>query len=179
MRGAGAGGDPGISIHAPVKGATDPDFHQSRRFVISIHAPVKGATTETSRPSSSRRDFNPRTREGCDSGGCFCSLPGSDFNPRTREGCDPRRASGGRPRPISIHAPVKGATHALQYIYSVVDNFNPRTREGCDVYRASRARDNIYFNPRTREGCDTISRKMRPGGSYFNPRTREGCDVTA
>ena len=34
----------GISIHAPVKGATDADGAGKARRQISIHAPVKGAT---------------------------------------------------------------------------------------------------------------------------------------
>ena len=33
-----------ISIHAPVKGATNAHFCAVHRFAISIHAPVKGAT---------------------------------------------------------------------------------------------------------------------------------------
>ena len=33
---------------------------------ISIHAPVKGATAVQRRPICQQRDFNPRTREGCD-----------------------------------------------------------------------------------------------------------------
>ena len=33
-----------ISIHAPVKGATAPDPAQAAALRISIHAPVKGAT---------------------------------------------------------------------------------------------------------------------------------------
>ena len=55
-----------ISIHAPVKGATDALFRRDDDVPISIHAPVKGATREpiTSTPGS--LNFNPRTREGCD-----------------------------------------------------------------------------------------------------------------
>ena len=64
-----------ISIHAPVKGATS----RGRRFFpdlrISIHAPVKGATLFFRRLFVGRRDFNPRTREGCD----FSSLSFSTF----------------------------------------------------------------------------------------------------
>ena len=36
---------------------------------ISIHAPVKGATDARQHRSGFTHDFNPRTREGCD-GGC-------------------------------------------------------------------------------------------------------------
>ena len=37
----------GISIHAPVKGATLPKGSRNNILDISIHAPVKGATRET------------------------------------------------------------------------------------------------------------------------------------
>ena len=55
---------------------------------VSIHAPVKGATTATPATATPATGFNPRTREGCDYtlsifGGMIWS-----FNPRTREGCD-------------------------------------------------------------------------------------------
>ena len=33
-----------VSIHAPVKGATNNTGHDHGAFVVSIHAPVKGAT---------------------------------------------------------------------------------------------------------------------------------------
>ncbi len=78
-----------ISIHAPVKGATRYPAANARPGVISIHAPVKGATVPGPRRRGRHGNFNPRTREGCDSG-------------RSRAGFS---ALG-----ISIHAPVKGAT---------------------------------------------------------------------
>ena len=79
-----------ISIHAPVKGATQGDDQVvDTRIVISIHAPVKGATKSHAVGDICSRYFNPRTREGCDMirpyVTCFDGY-------------------------ISIHAPVKGAT---------------------------------------------------------------------
>ena len=57
--------------------------------MISIHAPVKGATIPV----------------------LILGQSGSDFNPRTREGCDTFRIDWFVLRvSISIHAPVKGAT---------------------------------------------------------------------
>ena len=99
----------------------------------AIHAPAKGATSVLRRLRSTLRDFNPRSREGSDSG-ChiFASVhyhfnprsrEGSDkswksstdggqyFNPRSREGSDfPRRVRYLQGTCISIHAPAKGAT---------------------------------------------------------------------
>ena len=82
-------GDIRISIHAPVKGATDaagtaelskwyfnprtregcdtnPCENSSQEYTISIHAPVKGATEVYDNNNVLRVNFNPRTREGCD-----------------------------------------------------------------------------------------------------------------
>ena len=100
-----------ISIHAPVKGAT---WALIRRefLLISIHAPVKGATSKADCINWQLHYFNPRTREGCDIYFDGWKSPVKHFNPRTREGCD--TGSGAVTRlqaEISIHAPVKGATH--------------------------------------------------------------------
>ena len=78
-------------------------------------------------------DFNPRTREGCDSSVLRARRTVSDFNPRTREGCDdPKDREAVHQAMISIHAPVKGAT--FTDVRDIVPQvyFNPRTREGCD-----------------------------------------------
>ena len=84
----------GISIHAPVKGATAPVARLPRRGRISIHAPVKGATCAD-----------------------WIARPDFDFNPRSREGSDARwRVPDGYVM-ISIHAPVKGATMSLLSSY--------------------------------------------------------------
>ena len=59
--------------------------HQRR---ISIHAPVKGATNIKVRCYFFDIYFNPRTREGCDSYTSQTMERRKYFNPRTREGCD-------------------------------------------------------------------------------------------
>ena len=78
-----------ISIHAPVKGATESYAERVVLAVISIHAPVKGATKP-----------------------CLCFFISTI---------------------ISIHAPVKGATIVTSKKSLTLSYFNPRTREGCDV----------------------------------------------
>ena len=58
--------------------------------------------------------FNPRTREGCDYVFRIISPFLYNFNPRTREGCDLQDYRAKLViTPISIHAPVKGATAFL------------------------------------------------------------------
>ena len=85
-------------------------------------------------------NFNPRTREGCDTVSTMFPVMETYFNPRTREGCD--RESDKNAASFSIH-------------------FNPRTREGCDaaLWRFDVV-ISIDFNPRTREGCDLIKTIM-------------------
>ena len=102
-----------ISIHAPVKGATQySDYDILQAINISIHAPVKGATCYYMLYHLIPPDFNPRTREGCDPSDLDYQAPAIvDFNPRTREGCDGIQiAKLMLKKSISIHAPVKGAT---------------------------------------------------------------------
>ena len=55
---------------------------------VSIHAPVKGATDIPFPRSAWLLCFNPRTREGCDKKSPVLSQAENCFNPRTREGCD-------------------------------------------------------------------------------------------
>ena len=64
-------------------------FYRDRvRIGVSIHAPVKGATGSGVDGTESYQGFNPRTREGCDRSKRIRSYTGGCFNPRTREGCD-------------------------------------------------------------------------------------------
>ena len=42
------------------------DFKDLEHVSISIHAPVKGATESYRLQDARQRNFNPRTREGCD-----------------------------------------------------------------------------------------------------------------
>ena len=115
-----------------MKGATK--FAQQVGFypIISIHAPAKGATRPLTRPSSSARYFNPRSRKGSDPFGFGVSFIIH----------------------ISIHAPVKGAT--IHKITFCADHayFNPRSREGSDSCWAADRLSHCHFNPRSREGSD-------------------------
>ena len=170
-----------ISIHAPVKGATL--FRvpaRLRRCSISIHAPVKGATIDCLAISQISIDFNPRTREGCDT--LVWRLPHPsilNFNPRTREGCDAAiKCSRLNNFMISIHAPVKGATCCQAgYCNHLHRHFNPRTREGCDTHKGLRQlRKCIISIHAPVKGATADSITTISVFQDFNPRTREGCD---
>ena len=145
----------GISIHAPVKGATPIISTSTRGCLISIHAPVKGATRNTSKTPALWCDFNPRSREGSDENGY----------------------SGVWRIRISIHAPVKGATVPAKPLSHVERDFNPRSREGSDPVTGKMSGWHEYFNPRSREGSDPVVWKAATGRTNFNPRSREGSDL--
>ena len=55
-----------VSIHAPVRGATQGDQYPRQGLAVSIHAPVRGATTTTCPAGPASPGFNPRAREGRD-----------------------------------------------------------------------------------------------------------------
>ena len=80
-------------------------------------------------------------------------------------GATVRRACEARKIKISIHAPVWGATCTGLGWDPWGVNFNPRTRMGCDASEAIAASLDLDFNPRTRMGCDHI----RGGELAFQP----------
>ena len=99
-----------VSIHAPTRGATHPEFQKNVDDLVSIHAPTRGATVLSRSGIRPMVSFNPRTHTGCDLG-----------NTHKRFGyC------------VSIHAPTRGATKPKTFRYFVPRGFNPRTHTGCD-----------------------------------------------
>ena len=62
---------------APVKGATAKIQELISWFSVSIHVPVKGATDAESWAMRAISGFNPRTRKGCD---IYASQGAATFN---------------------------------------------------------------------------------------------------
>ena len=77
---------------------------------VSIHAPTRGATLSAPCTRRLLACFNPRTHAGCDFSESSGVAPSVRFNPRTHAGCDQVPAETERVRPVSIHAPTRGAT---------------------------------------------------------------------
>ena len=102
-----------ISIHAPPRGATTSDFANIERKIISIHAPPRGATALALNYGGGKTfQFTP-LREGrrrlppsCPSRTYFNSRPSA-------RGDVGICGNGTVPRPISIHAPPRGATYCV------------------------------------------------------------------
>ena len=99
-----------VSIHAPVRGATQYQGLHFSIFIVSIHAPVRGATCtmfsvartiakfQSTRPCGARQGFQTM---------CFRS---SSFQSTRPCGARPGRPEIVRVVDVSIHAPVRGAT---------------------------------------------------------------------
>ena len=117
-----------------MKGATEEENGPGNGAGVSIHAPVKGATPVVAAAVIMSKRFNPRPREGGDTQAWRYSARSACFNPRPREGGDiVDLASALISSIVSIHAPVKGATPDVYCFMSVIACFNPRPREGGDA----------------------------------------------
>ena len=78
--------------------------------------------------------FNPRTREGLRRQEHACRRRGRPISIHAPvKGATGAEVGSTFPHAISIHAPVKGATVVYGWISHLGMNFNPRTREGCDA----------------------------------------------
>ncbi len=142
--------------------------------------------------------FNPRTREGCDSQLIGLSHLHFCFNPRTREGCDysvnclisqlvmfqsthPRGVrhsyfSDKLQDMVSIHAPARGATEALQQrcVHYQFQSTHPRgVRRSIDQAKQLIEK----FQSTHPRGVRLPLMCLGRSAKCFNPRTREGCDV--
>ena len=102
-----------VSIHAPVKDATEAVNWYCDNYYVSIHAPVKDATV-----IRKIYEYEPVVS---------IHAPVKDATFIADEN--------GEYSAVSIHAPVKDATRylVLQLLHIVC--FNPRTRKGCDIHR--------------------------------------------
>ena len=81
----------------------------------------------------SNSDFNPRSREGSDDCTILQSLLHPVFQSTLPRG---ERLKDLAPtvsaNAISIHAPARGATLSLYFLFRICSDFNPRSREGSD-----------------------------------------------
>ena len=78
--------------------------------------------------------------------------------------------------PVSIHAPVWGATFPIGSAGENDPGFNPRPRMGGDFSAGMGAASHDRFNPRPRMGGDIFLPRSCPHLHRFNPRPRMGGD---
>ncbi len=79
--------------------------------------------------------------------------------------------------PVSIHAPLRGATHRRLSCGRFALRFNPRAPAGRDYARHRRPGREPCFNPRAPAGRDTVSGRRQRQLSGFNPRAPAGRDL--
>ena len=116
--------------------------------------------------------FNPRSREGSDSIPLSMLYKVCDFNPRSREGSDRQTYDDpSRPTIISIHAPVKGATHPQASPHSFPAHFNPRSRERSDsaIMGTAKTSDISIHAPVKGATCDAHSHACSDSISIHAP----------
>ena len=102
-----------ISIHAPLRGATNSRYCLPSSDDISIHAPLRGATPRLCGCQCRYQYFYPRTPAGCDSLPCRLLISSIVFLSTHPCGVRPSKSHIiAVTRLISIHAPLRGATEA-------------------------------------------------------------------
>ena len=101
--------------------------------------------------------FNPRAREGRDPARSTFRRAITSFNPRAREGRDAPHASARPRRPVSIHAPARGATQIAAYAPDLILFQSTRPRGARHIGHAERDDLQRRFNPRAREGRDAAA----------------------
>ena len=96
----------------------------------------------------------PRGERRCRS--CYSHNQEIYFNPRSHEGSDDLLSDAPIALiEISIHAPTRGATHAILFCFCNLSYFNPRSHEGSDICCTKSYNTTRYFNPRSHEGSDS------------------------
>ena len=122
---------PLVSIHAPTRGATTCAHRGNRRDAVSIHAPTRGATPRWLRSHGHLLGFNPRpyergdgkNKQRLDEYWTFQSTP-------LREGRHRNHTRYPKGFGVSIHAPTRGATLAVEDGHAVPKFQSTPLREG-------------------------------------------------
>ena len=124
----------GISIHAPLRGATIRQVLSTLIIVVFLSAHPCGVRLLTSPTAKSILNFYPRTPAGCDLIFTGLLLLTSVF--LSTHPCGVRLAAetfDKSAKAISIHAPLRGATWYWHRYQRHFNDFYPRTPAGCDL----------------------------------------------
>ena len=99
-----------VSIHAPLRGATADRVDNVLERNVSIHAPLRGATPMSAAWYKAKCWFQSTHPCGVRRKRYLFLWTKTCFNPRTPAGCDTNGLVWWRVGPVSIHAPLRGAT---------------------------------------------------------------------
>ena len=148
----------------PRVGGDLPQVSRGKQLGISIHAPVWGATEHPGGGSLPAGDFNSRPRVGGDRTPGRTSARTGYFNSRPRVGGDVEVPKGRGAFIISIHAPVWGATEVPEErkAFMAVFQFTPP----CGGRRTGRLDrpPHLNFNSRPRVGGDLYAKGYELAG---------------
>ena len=101
----------------------------------------------------------------------------ADFNPRSHKGSDnswvPEVMTY---RPISIHAPTRGATLHVDCEYPGILYFNPRSHKGSDDAKVVNILRTVISIHAPTRGATLTSRPPIMSTWNFNPRSHKGSD---
>ena len=120
-----------VSIHAPLRGATHGIELHYQSAPVSIHAPLRGATHVFDRGVGEKL-FQSTRPCGARPRPCISISACARFNPRAPAGRDLAPARWPLSQPVSIHAPLRGATTLPCAVIPDLASFNPRAPAGRD-----------------------------------------------
>ena len=103
-------------------------------------------------------NFNPRTREGCDTSRNTSRGGGIVFQPTHPRGVRRDKYPITHCVDISTHAPARGATSLPILSWDDICYFNPRTREGCDSPERAMMHLAYLFQPTHPRGVRQVRR---------------------
>ena len=159
-----------------MKGATKRNAHLDCVNGVSIHAPMKGATVTCPNQFRSRPCFNPRTHEGCDFGNRL--VPGRSVVSihAPMKGATRDRSQKDDIRRVSIHAPLARCDFIFDHPFLGLSMFqSTHLLRGATTYGIAPypGRDVSIHAPLAR--CDGLPLPHPNTISRFNPRT--SCEV--
>ena len=133
-----------------MKGATKRNAHLDCVNGVSIHAPMKGATVTCPNQFRSRPCFNPRTHEGCDFGNRL--VPGRSVVSihAPMKGATRDRSQKDDIRRVSIHAPLARCDFIFDHPFLGLSMFqSTHLLRGATRYFLRDGGPSSRFNPRT------------------------------
>ena len=133
-----------------MKGATKRNAHLDCVNGVSIHAPMKGATVTCPNQFRSRPCFNPRTHEGCDFGNRL--VPGRSVVSihAPMKGATRDRSQKDDIRRVSIHAPLARCDFIFDHPFPGLSMFqSTHLLRGATRYFLRDGGPSSRFNPRT------------------------------
>ena len=169
-----------VSIHAPARGATLDHVAAEEPALVSIHAPARGATRSMRGSCSRSRMFQSTRPHGARHVGLVSTGRSPLFQSTRPHGArHAGRGANGQGVRVSIHAPARGATGAMDR-GAPTPEFQSTRPHGARRDAAPERGRQRGFNPRARTGRDVRRRDQRAHCIHrFNPRARTGRDVDA